>query len=112
MRTVTEHEYTTYPRRFDAYKWYKPILVGLLFLAFDAVFSMGLINLLTKLLFGATVSSTGYDDMDFYSAAGAFNNGAAADAIIPCLIFAALIIKDRPVSSYFPQWEAGDGRCS
>lgn len=68
MRTVTEHEYTTYPRRFDAYKWYKPILVGLLFLAFDAVFSMGLINLLTKLLFGATVSSTGYEEIIRYFA--------------------------------------------
>lgn len=97
----TEHEYTTYPRRFDAYRWYKPLLVGLLFLIFDAIFGLGLIELLTKALFGATVSSTGYDDMDFFSAAGAFNNGAAAAAVIPCLILAALIVKDRPVSSYF-----------
>ena len=101
MRTFAEHEYTTYPRRFNAYRWYKPLLVGLLMLLFDAILSLGLIDLLTKALFGTMVSSTGYDDMDFFSAAGAFNNGAAAAAVIPCLILAALIVKDRPVSSYF-----------
>ena len=31
MNAFTEHEYTTYPRRFNGYKWYKPLLVGLLF---------------------------------------------------------------------------------
>ena len=101
MKAVTEHEYTTYPRRFDAYRWYKPVLVGLLMVLFDAIMNLGLIDLLTKLLFGTVVSSTGYDDMDFFSAAGAFNNGAAAAAVILCLILAALIVKDRPLSSYF-----------
>ena len=58
MRAVTEHDYATYPRRFNAYKWYKSLLVGLLFLIFAAI-------------------------------------------VIPCLFFAALIVRDRPVSSYF-----------
>lgn len=100
MRTVDEHEFTTYPRRFDAYKWYKPLLVGLLF-AVLCVASMGLVDLLTKLLFGATISGTGYDDMDFYSTAGAFYNGGIAAAYVPALILAALAVKDRPLSSYF-----------
>ena len=100
MKTIREHDYATYPRRFDSYRWYKPLLVGLLFVVFYLVFSL-LIEIATKLLFSAHVSSTGYDDMDFFTAAGAFNNGAAAAVVVLCLILAALIVKDRPLSSYF-----------
>lgn len=100
MRTVGEHDYATYPRRFDAYKWYKPLLVALLYAVFS-ILSMFAIELITKLLFSASVSTTGYDDMDFFTAAGAFFNGAAAAIVLPCLLLAALIIKDRPLSSYF-----------
>ena len=95
-----EHEYTTYPRKFNTYKWYKPLLVGLLSGVFYLI-SMALIDLLTKLIFGTSVSGVGYDNMDFYSAAGAFLNGAQAAVYVPCLIIAALIVKDRPLSSYF-----------
>lgn len=101
MITVTEHEYTTYPRRFAAYKWYKPVLVGLLFFVFYAVVNMGLIDLLTKAIFGATVSASGYEEMDVFTTAGAFNNGLSAASFIPCFLLAALIVKDRPVSSYW-----------
>lgn len=100
MRPVAEHEFTTYPRRFDAYRWFKPLLVGLAFAVLYVVANV-LVGLLTKALFGTTVSSTGYDDMDFYSAAGAFANGAAVAVYVPCMILAALIVRDRPVSSYF-----------
>ena len=100
MKTIREHDYATYPRRFDAYRWYKPLLVGLLFVVFYLFFSL-LIEIATKLLFSAHVSGTGYDDMDFFTTAGAFNNGAAAAVVVLCLILAALIVKDRPLSSYF-----------
>ena len=33
MKPVPEHEYPTYPRRFLSYRWFKPILVALLFFA-------------------------------------------------------------------------------
>ena len=100
MKNTDEHNYATYPRRFDAYRWYKPFLVGLVFAVFYIISSF-LIEIATKLLFSATVSSTGYDDMDFFTAAGAFNNGAAASVVVLCLLLAALIVKDRPLSSYF-----------
>ena len=100
MNNTDEHNYATYPRRFYAYKWYKPLLVGLLFAVFYIIFSF-LIEIATKLLFSANVSSTGYDDMDFFTAPGAFNNGAAASVVVLCLILAALIVRDRPLSSYF-----------
>lgn len=100
MRTLTERDYATYPRRFDGYKWYKPLLVGLIYSVLVVIFSMFVIDLITKALFGATVSGTGYDDMDFFTAAGAFSNGMTAAIVVPCMIVAALIIRDRPISSY------------
>ena len=100
MKTIAEHDFTTYPRRFDAYRWHKPLLVDLLFAVF-IVIALFSIEAITRAVFGVSVSSTGYDDMDFFSAAGAFNNAATAAAVIPCLLLAALIVKDRPISSYF-----------
>ena len=100
MRTLTERDYATYPRRFDGYKWYKPLLVGLIYSVLVVIFSMFVIDLITKALFGATVSGMGYDDMDFFTAAGAFSNGMTAAIVVPCMIVAALIIRDRPISSY------------
>lgn len=101
-KAVSEHEYTTYPRRFNSYAWFKPLLVGLIFSVLSLV-SMLAVTFLTKLLFGAVSSAdaVGYDGMDFYTAAGAFGNGATAAAAVPCLLLAALIVRDRPISSYF-----------
>ncbi|MBO5556018.1 MAG: CPBP family intramembrane metalloprotease [Oscillospiraceae bacterium] len=39
--------------------------------------------------------------MDFYSAAGAFYQCVSAASVIPCLLLAAVIVRDRPISSYF-----------
>ena len=100
MKTITDHGYTTYPRRFNSYKWYKPLAVGGLFVIFIFIAQIA-IDIITKFLLGTSVSSTGYDDMDFFTAAGAFSNGASAAAVLPCMILAAIIVKDRPVSSYF-----------
>ena len=100
MRTVSEHGFTTYPRRFDAYRWYKPLLVGALFCVFLMV-CLFAIEPITKMLFGVTVSSDGYDGWDYYTAGGAFNTTAQAVAPMLCLLLAALIVKDRPISTYF-----------
>lgn len=100
MRTIKEHDFPTYPRKFDTYKWYKPLIVGALFLIFSLI-AMFVIDLITKTCFDRVVQDTSYDDMDFFTAAGAFNNGAIAAAALPCMIFAALIVKDRPISSYY-----------
>jgi len=103
MKAPTEREYTTYPRRFNSYAWFKPLLVGVLYTVLSLV-SMLAVTFLTKLLFGAASSAdaaVGYDGMDFYTAAGAFENGAAAAAAVPSMLLAALIVRDRPISSYF-----------
>ncbi len=97
-----EHEYTTYPRRFITYKWFRPLIVLAFFAVFFVAFNL-LASVISKLVFGAgAVSETaGYDGRDFYTAAGAFKNGAEAFSYIPSLLLAALIVKDRPISSYF-----------
>ena len=100
MKTFTERDYITYPRRFKAYRWYKPLLVGMLFIVFLFIFNMA-VEQITRTVFGATIQDNGYDSMDFYSAAGAFRNNALNACYIPSLLLAALIIKDRPISSYF-----------
>ena len=53
------------------YRWFKPLLVGLLSVVFFFLF-LSLVYLVTSLAFHTTVTSTGYDDLDFYSAAGVF----------------------------------------
>ena len=100
MRTLRERDFTTYPRQFKAYRWFKPLLTGLLFVLFFFL-SASFVHLITSLAFHTTVSSSGYDDLDFYSAAGAFFNGAMGAISIPSLLLAVLIVKDRPLSSYF-----------
>ena len=98
--TVEEREYTTYPRRFAGYKWYKPLLVGVLFVVFFLLFQLA-IELVMDVALGGSANQSGYDDMDFFSTAGAFENGARAVVFIPALLFAARIVNDRPISSYF-----------
>ena len=100
MRTISKRDFTTYPRQFKAYRWFKPLLTGLLFALFFFLF-VSLVYLITSVAFHTTVSSSGYDDLDFYSAPGAFFNGGMGVIYIPSLLFAALIVKDRPLSSYF-----------
>lgn len=101
MRIIKEHGYTTYPRRFNGYRWYKPLIVGMLYLLFSLIVGVFLTSLLTKVIFGVTSHAANYDTMDFFTAAGAFNNGLSAACAVPCMIIAALIVKDRPISSYF-----------
>ena len=98
MKTIEKRDFITYPRQFSAYKWYKPLFVGALYLLFFIGFGF-VIDLITKLGFHTVVSSTGYDDMDFVTAAGAFSNGAGAAVSIASLLLAAMIVKDRPTSS-------------
>lgn len=99
MKSVSKHDYPTYPRQFLAYRWFKPLLVALLFGVFFLLFT-ALVYLNTSLVFHTTVSSTSYDDLNFYTAAGAFFNCLMTAIHIPSFLFASLIVKDRPFSSY------------
>ena len=103
MRPVPEHEYPTYPRRFISYRWFKPLLVGLLF----AVLYLGsnvAIVLLGALNQGGLESvmkiAGSYDTMDVSSGPGILLNLGSLAVAIPLLALTALIVRDRPFSSY------------
>lgn len=103
MRPVPEHEYPTYPRRFISYRWFKPLLAGLLF----AVLYLGsnvAIVLLGALNQGGLESvmkiAGSYDTMDVSSGPGILLNLGSLAIAIPLLALTALIVRDRPFSSY------------
>lgn len=103
-----QHVYVTYGRQFAAYRWYKPILVGLLFVIFYLLFVVILaFGLQLGLGFSADGStnisqyiSTGYDDFNIIDWQGSLINLGAVAVMIPALALAALIVRDRPYSSY------------
>lgn len=102
------NEYTTYPRQFDSYKWYKPIFVFLLTLLFTAIFSVivATLSMICVVLEGGSIQSFleqtqgGYDTMTIATASGALILAGSLSVIIPALALSALIVRDRPFSSY------------
>ena len=103
MKPVPEHEYPTYPRRFLSYRWFKPILVALIFFALymgasvamvvaGAIQQGGIENIMDI--------AGGYDNMDVASIPGILLNLGSLAIVIPILALAALIVRDRPFSSY------------
>ena len=99
-----QHEYITYGRRFNSYRWYKPILVGVLTAIFAMVVVIGAIFASIALGFLSDVKplllQTGYDNMDVSSVGGILLNLGGLAVFIPALWLAAKIVRDRPFSSY------------
>ncbi len=103
-KEIPEHEYGTYPRRFERYRWFKPLFTG----AIALVIFLILANLITgtaSALSGnieAFLESLrgGYDTFDSYSAVGALATLGSIAVMIPSLFIASKIVRDRPFSSY------------
>lgn len=97
-----DHEYTTYPRRFLSYKWYKPILVGLLTSTLMLMMTMLIVILILRQGYDIPRPEVGgaYDDMDVSSVRGVFINLGSLAVMIPALWIATKIVRDRPFSSY------------
>lgn len=94
-------DYTTFPRTFENYKWYKPILVLIVSLVLIAIFEVlvvGFFYILFGFDFLKSVLSGGYEALSSPMAI------LFADLIIivfiPTLYLASRIVKDRPFSSY------------
>ena len=106
-----EHSYPIYGRQFKSYKWYKPIIVGVLFMAFYLAFSVIMVlgvglaasyattpdSLITTM---RSVLVTSYDDMDLANAWQSVVSLGCVAAMIPALWLASVIVRDRPFSSY------------
>ena len=103
MRPVPEHEYPTYPRRFISYRWFKPLLAGLLFavLYLGSTVAIVLLGALNQGGLESVMKITGsYDTMDVSSGPGILLNLGSLAVAIPLLALTALIVRDRPFSSY------------
>lgn len=97
------YDYALFPRQFISYRWFKPILVGILTAVFMVIFQLGLF-VLAVIWTGSpdfiNTISTGYDDMNVYSGPGALVELGGVAVLLPALALAALIVRDRPFSSY------------
>ena len=89
---------------FASYRWYKPILIGLLTAVFYVVFEL-IINS-AVLIFNSNEmeslldSGANYDSIDVFSASGVLINMGGVAALLPALFFAVLIVRERTFSSY------------
>jgi membrane protease YdiL (CAAX protease family) len=106
-----EHSFPTYGRQFKSYRWYKPIIVGVLFIAFYIAFA---VILIVGVSFAASskatpdavietlrsVLATSYDDMDLANAWQSVVSLGAVAVMIPALWLASVVVRDRPFSSY------------
>ena len=110
-QNTKEHSYPVYGRQFKSYRWYKPIIVGVLFLAFYLAFA---VILIVGVSFAASSASTpdsvietlrsilvtNYDDLDLANAWQSVVSLGAVAVMIPALWLASVIVRDRPFSSY------------
>ena len=100
-------DYTTYPKRFKTYKWYKPFPVGILTGIFYfmgtlvntlIVFIIEMINGTGQSVFTSLLK--GYDGFDVYTAPGVIASEGSVAWMLIALILAVNIVKDRPFNSY------------
>ncbi len=102
---VSAPEYTSYPKRFLPYRWYKPILTALIssvvyvfFVLILVIACLGIDYATGADHFSALLG--GYDTLDAYSAVGALLTLGSIVCMIPALLLGVLIVRDRPFSSY------------
>ena len=96
------YEYTTFPRVFVTYAWFKPLLVALLTAVFFLIISgitllIGLLWLGDPALMGEAMrNSSPY----FYSGPGLLVAVGGVAGLLPALALAERIVRSRPFSSY------------
>ena len=94
-------EYITFPRTFEKYKWYKPILVLILGLVIMVILQ-GIITVIFGGIYGwdiiISILNGGYEVLN--TEMGEIFTDLGVIIMIPSLYLASKIIKDRPFSSY------------
>lgn len=100
--------YITFTRDIEGYKWYKPLVVGLLSVIFYLIFSvvLSIIFFIIKANKGENILdvalnlSKGYDSFDVYSFEGALLSLGGIAIMLLALFIASIIIRDRSFSTY------------
>ena len=98
-------DYTYYPRSFITYRWYRPVITGILFVVLYYAFGIGLVFTSLSVKGGDFMSALesfagGYDTMDVYTTLGAFVSLGSVAVMIPALALANLIAGKRTFRSY------------
>ena len=101
--SMPAYDYITFPRQFISYRWYKPLLVLALGFVFMLVFQAVLIAVAA--VWNGDIDfilnyEASYDAMDAYTGPGALFEIGGVAVMLPALALAALIVRDRPYSSY------------
>ena len=91
-------EYTSYPKKFLAYKWYKPLLT-VIFSALAYFIINAILVIPARLLTGYQIGG-GYDNLDVYSGPGAVTVLGSVAAMTLGVLIGNSIVKSRPFSSY------------
>lgn len=104
-----EHDYVTYARQFDSYRWFKPVLTMFFFVIFYVFLSGVLIAATGAADFMITGGdwesfmnrfSGGYDGIDIKDPVGSIVSLGSVAVMIPAFWFARGIVRERPYSSY------------
>ena len=94
-------DFLTFPRTFDKYRWYKPILVFILATIFYIIFIV-ISDAISAALFGRAVVDAitlgGYETMN--TPLGEILTDISVILFIPSLYLACKVVRDRPFSSY------------
>lgn len=103
VRTIPD--YTSYPREFITYRWFRPLITGGLFIAFNFLFQLILILVLSAFADGGLAKITelsygGYDSFDAHTGLGVLVTLGSAAVMIPALALANLISGGRTFRSY------------
>ena len=100
---IKAYDYAKFPREFISYRWFKPLLVLLLATIFYFVMTT-----ILYLIAGAWAGDVNffdgigesYDDTTVYTGPGALLEVGSLALLLPALALAALVVRDRPFSSY------------
>lgn len=108
-RSAQSYEYTTFPRQFLAYRWFKPLLVAVLAFVFMLMFQFVIMGLgtLWAIIDGSAAAGLGSLDTlgdvgnsSIFTGPGMLIGFGGVAMMLPALALAALIVRDRPFSSY------------
>ncbi|RAP50843.1 MAG: hypothetical protein BZ136_00540 [Methanosphaera sp. rholeuAM74] len=98
-------EFTTFPRTFEGYSWYKPLLLGIVTLIIYAILNGILFAALQFVLGSGNVASImtavqgGYDTLNTYTLPG-YLTILTVVLLLPSLYLATRIVNYRPFLSY------------
>ena len=89
-------DFTTYPRTFEGYRWYKPLIIGALAIILYLVLCLGIITAVSMYNPDIFYSSTNPSDFDSM----AILTSIIIVLMVPSIYIPSRLLRERPFSSY------------